>query len=359
MIRRLDLTLYDWPLALLTLGLNVAGLFVLASAAPNPRLWKLQLLFAAVALVAAALLQLFRKATVYRLSYVAYGLSLLLLVAVLFFGREVNGARSWFVLGPLRLQPSELAKLALILALARFLHGRALERWRDYLLPLALALPPVALTLVEPDLGGALVLAAIVFGIFFVRGLPWRHLAVAVLLAAVLVPTVVWPNLKPHQQERILVLLNPASDPLGAGFQVIQSMIAIGSGGVAGKGYGQGTQAQLGFVPERHTDFIFSVLAEEMGLVGALAVLLGYAALLYRLGVMAVEVLHDGDRLVIAGVMSLLAFQLLVNVGVTLGVAPVTGITLPLMSYGGTSLLTTYLALGLAQLVYRDRYEPA
>lgn len=359
MIRRLDLTLYDWPLALLTLGLNVAGLFVLASAAPNPRLWKLQLLFAAVALVSAALLQLFRKATVYRLSYVAYGLSLLLLVAVLFFGREVNGARSWFVLGPLRLQPSELAKLALILALARFLHGRALERWRDYLLPLALALPPVALTLVEPDLGGALVLAAIVFGIFFVRGLPWRHLAVAVLLAAVLVPTVVWPNLKPHQQERILVLLNPASDPLGAGFQVIQSMIAIGSGGVAGKGYGQGTQAQLGFVPERHTDFIFSVLAEEMGLVGALAVLLGYAALLYRLGVMAVEVLHDGDRLVIAGVMSLLAFQLLVNVGVTLGVAPVTGITLPLMSYGGTSLLTTYLALGLAQLVYRDRYEPA
>ncbi|GEM90146.1 rod shape-determining protein RodA [Oceanithermus desulfurans] len=359
MIRRLDLTLYDWPLALLTLGLNVAGLFVLASAAPNPRLWKLQLLFAAVALVAAALLQLFRKATVYRLSYVAYGLSLLLLVAVLFFGREVNGARSWFVLGPLRLQPSELAKLALILALARFLHGRTLERWRDYLLPLALALPPVALTLVEPDLGGALVLAAIVFGIFFVRGLPWRHLAVAVLLAAVLVPTVVWPNLKPHQQERILVLLNPASDPLGAGFQVIQSMIAIGSGGVAGKGYGQGTQAQLGFVPERHTDFIFSVLAEEMGLVGALAVLLGYAALLYRLGVMAVEVLHDGDRLVIAGVMSLLAFQLLVNVGVTLGVAPVTGITLPLMSYGGTSLLTTYLALGLAQLVYRDRYEPA
>ncbi|ADR36438.1 cell elongation-specific peptidoglycan biosynthesis regulator RodA [Oceanithermus profundus DSM 14977] len=359
MIRRLDLTLYDWPLALLTLGLNVAGLFVLASAAPNPRLWKLQLLFTGVAFVAAALLQLFRKATVYRWAYVAYGLSLLLLVAVLFFGREVNGARSWFVLGPFRLQPSELAKLALILALARFLHGRGLERWRDYLLPLALALPPVALTLVEPDLGGALVLSAIVFGIFFVRGLPWRHLAVAVLLAAVLVPTVVWPNLKPHQQERILVLLNPSSDPLGAGFQVIQSMIAIGSGGVAGKGYGQGTQAQLGFVPERHTDFIFSVLAEEMGLVGALAVLLGYAALLYRLGVMAVEVLHDGDRLVLAGVMSLLAFQLLVNVGVTLGVAPVTGITLPLMSYGGTSLLTTYLALGLAQLVYRDRYEPA
>lgn len=359
MIRRIDLTLYDWPLLLLTIGLNIAGLFVLVSASPSPHYWKMQLLFSAAALIAAVALQLFRKEVVFRWAYAAYGLALVLLAAVLVLGHEVNGARSWFVLGPLRLQPSELAKLALILALARVLHGRRLERLQDYLLPLALALPPIALTLVEPDLGGALVLAAIVFGIFFVRGLPWRHLLVAAVLAAALVPTVVWPNLKPHQKERILVLLNPASDPLGAGFQVIQSMIAIGSGGVAGKGYGQGTQAQLGFVPERHTDFIFSVLAEEMGFVGAVAVLLGYAALLYRLGAMATEVLQDRDRLVLAGVMSLLAFQLLVNVGVTLGVAPVTGITLPLMSYGGTSLLTTYLALGLAQLVYRDRYEPA
>ncbi len=359
MIRKLDPTLYDWPLVLLVLGLNVAGLFVLASAAPDPRLWKMQLLFSLVALAAALVLQLFRKGTLYRLVFPAYAFSLVLLAAVLVFGREVNGARAWFVLGPLRFQPSELAKLTLLLVLARTLQGADLRRLRDYLLPSLLALPPILLTVVEPDLGGALVMAAIVFGVFFARGLPWRHLALAAAVALVLVPTVVWPNLKPHQQERILVLLNPSSDPLGAGFQVIQSMIAIGSGGVAGKGYGQGTQAQLGFVPERHTDFIFSVLAEEMGLVGAVAVLLAYAALLYRLGVMAFEALHDADRLVIAGVISLLAFQLLVNVGVTLGIAPVTGITLPLMSYGGTSLVTAYLALALAQLVYRDRYEPA
>jgi len=359
MIRRLDLTLYDWPLVLLTVGLNVAGLFVLASAAPNPRLWKMQLLFSGLALLTTGLLQLLRKETLFRLAYLIYALSLLLLVAVLFFGREVNGARAWFVFGPVRLQPSEFAKLALILMLAHTLASRSLANWRGYLLPSVLALPPIALTVVEPDLGGALVMTAVVLGIFFVRGLPWRHLVVAGVLAGLLVPTVVWPHLQPHQRERILVLLNPQSDPLGAGFQVIQSMIAIGSGGVAGKGYGQGTQAQLGFVPERHTDFIFSVLAEEMGLVGALAILLGYAALLHRLGVMAMEVLHDGDRLVIVGVASLMAFQLLVNVGVTLGIAPVTGITLPLMSYGGSSLITTYLALGLAQLVYRDRYEPA
>ncbi len=358
MISRLDLTLYDWPLVLITLSINAAGLLILASAAPSPHLWKMQLVWTALSLAAAAALQLLRKDTLYRLSYAFYALTLLLLGAVLFFGREVNGARSWFVFGPLRLQPSELAKLSLIIVLAYYLRTRGLRRWLDYAGPLLLALPPIALTLVEPDLGSALVMSAVVFGIFFARGLPWRHLAVAALLLAVATPTVVWPHLKPYQRERVLVVLNPARDPLGAGFQVIQSMIAVGSGGVMGKGYGQGTQAQLGFIPERQTDFIFSVLAEEMGLIGALAILLGYAALLYRLGVMALESLHDADRLLIAGVITLIAFQVLVNVGVTLGIAPVTGITLPLFSYGGTSLLTTYLAIGLAQLVYRDRYEP-
>ncbi|WP_457636939.1 rod shape-determining protein RodA [Oceanithermus sp.] len=358
MIRRLDLTLYDWPLVIITLGINIAGLFILASAAPNPRLWKAQVLWTVLAITAAALLQLLRKDTLYRYSYWFYLATLLMLLAVLVFGREVNGARSWFVLGPVRLQPSELAKLTLIITMAYYLRNRPLQRITDYFIPLLLAVPPIALTLVEPDLGSALVMGAVVFGILFARGLPWKHLALAVLLVAVATPTLVWPHLKPYQQERVLVVLNPARDPLGAGFQVIQSMIAIGSGGVMGKGYGQGTQAQLGFIPERQTDFIFSVLAEEMGLVGALAILLAYAALLYRLGSMALDALHDGDRLLIAGVITLLAFQILVNVGVTLGIAPVTGITLPLFSYGGTSLLTTYLALGLAQLVYRDRYEP-
>jgi len=358
MIRRIDLTLYDWPLAIIALSINVAGLFILASAAPNPRLWKMQVLWMGVAIIATIALQGLRKSTLYKYSYSFYFLTLILLVAVLFLGREVNGAKSWFVFGPLRLQPSELAKLALIVALAYFLRNRSLQRLGDYLGPLILAAPPIALTMIEPDLGSALVMSAVVFGILFARGLPWKHLVIAGLLVAVATPTVVWPHLKPYQQERILVVLNPARDPLGAGFQVIQSMIAIGSGGVMGKGYGQGTQAQLGFIPERQTDFIFSVLAEEMGLIGALVILLAYAALIYRLGSMAIEALHDSDRLLIAGVITLIAFQVLVNIGVTLGVAPVTGITLPLFSYGGTSLLTTYLALGLAQLVYRDRYEP-
>jgi len=358
MIRRIDLTLYDWPLAIVALGINIAGLFILASAAPNPRLWKAQVLWTVLAIVAAALIQLLRKNTIYKYSLWLYLFTLLLLIVVLLVGREVNGAKSWFVFGPIRLQPSELAKLAIIITLAYYLRNKRLQRISDYLGAVLISIPPIGLTLIEPDLGSALVMSAVVFGILFVRGLPWKHILLAVMLVAVATPSLVWPHLKPYQQERILVVINPARDPLGAGFQVIQSMIAIGSGGVMGKGYGQGTQAQLGFIPERQTDFIFSVLAEEMGLVGALAILLAYAAMLYRLSSMAMEVLQDGDRLLIAGVITLLAFQILVNVGVTLGVAPVTGITLPLFSYGGTSLLTTYLALGLAQLVYRDRYEP-
>ncbi|AEB11825.1 rod shape-determining protein RodA [Marinithermus hydrothermalis] len=357
MTRAVTLTLYDWTLVALVLLVTGVGLLNLASAAPEPRLWQMQVGFVGVAGIAAVALQLFRRKQVMGWAYGLYALSLLLLALVLVWGREVNGAKAWFVLGPLRFQPSEFAKIALILALARLLDRRELRGVWDYLPPLLLAAPPILLTAMEPDLGGAMVMAGIVAGMLFIRGLPLKHILVALGLVGVLVPTVVWPNLKPYQQERILVVLNPARDPLGSGFQVIQSMIAIGSGGIWGKGYGEGTQSQLGFIPERQTDFVFSVLAEEMGFVGAVTLLLLYAGLFYRLAVMAVEVIHVGDRLVIGGVLSFIAFQVLVNVGVTLGLAPVTGITLPLMSYGGTSLLSTYVALGLALLVYRDRFR--
>jgi len=239
--------------------------------------------------------------------------------------------------------------------LARVLATRPLERVWDYLVPLAIAALPVGLVAIEPDLGGAMVIAATAFGMFFARGIPWRHLIAAGAAAVVVFPTLVWPRLLPHQKERILTALNPARDPLGSGFQVIQSMIAVGSGGITGKGYGQGTQSQLGFVPFRHTDFIFAVVAEEMGLVGAGFLLFLYGLLFWRLVALAQQLPLLVDRLVVAGVFSLFAFQVLINVGVTLGVAPVTGITLPFISYGGTSLVTLFLAVGLVELVYRDR----
>jgi len=351
---RLD---YDWGLWALALALAGFGLFVLGSAAPSEAYVVRQVLWLALGVAAAAGLQLVGKGLVYRLTPWLYLASVLLLVLVLFFGREINGARAWFVLGPLRFQPSEFAKLALILMLARVLARTSLERLWGYALPLLVVAIPVALTAAEPDLGGAMVMLATAAGVFFARGLPWRHLAVAAGLLLVLFPTVIWPRLLPHQKERILTALNPTRDPLGSGFQVIQSMIAVGSGGVLGKGYGQGTQSQLGFVPFRHTDFIFAVIAEEMGLVGALALLLGYAMLFWRLVALALMLPYLEDRLVVAGVFSMLAFQFLINVAVTLGLAPVTGITLPFISYGGTSLVVSLLAVGLVELVYRDRLE--
>lgn len=346
---------YDWGLWAIALALSAFGLFVLGSAAPSPAYVVRQAIWLTLALFLAFGVQLLSKPQLFRLSPWLYLFSIVLLALVLVFGREVNGAKAWFVLGPLRFQPSELAKLSLALMLARVLAQRSLERFWDYVVPLFVAGIPILLTAAEPDLGGAMVMAAMAAGMFFARGMPWRHLIAGAATLAVLFPTVLWPRLLPHQKERILTALNPTRDPLGSGFQVIQSMIAVGSGGVTGKGYGQGTQSQLGFVPFRHTDFIFSVVAEEMGFVGAFGLLLAYAVLFWRLIALALSLPYLEDRLLVAGIFSMLAFQVLVNVGVTLGVAPVTGITLPFVSYGGTSLVTVMLAIGLVELVYRDR----
>lgn len=340
-------------LVLLLLG---AGLLTLSSAAPGGEFMR-QLAFLGVGTVAVAAIVVLGKRRILRFVPHLYVLSLTLLVAVQFVGTRVNGAKSWIDLGPLPgFQPSELAKLALIVALAAVLHERPIRGPMGYLRPLALILPPFALVFLEPDLGGALVLLAIGAGMMLVRGLPWRHLAAFTLVFAVLFPSVVWPNLEPHQRTRLVSFMNPAADPQGSGYQVIQSTIAIGSGGLTGKGYGQGTQSQLGFIPYRHTDFIFPVLAEEGGFLAAVLLLMLYGLLFWRLVAMASECIYERDQFVIMGVLTLIGFQVLVNVGVTLGLAPVTGITLPLVSYGGTSLVSTMIALALVFVVHRDRY---
>ena len=189
-----------------------------------------------------------------------------------------------------------------------------------------------------------------------VRGVPVRHVLLVGLLLAVAVPAFVVPNLRDHQKARIVGFLNPGADPQGAGYQVIQATIAVGSGGLTGKGYGRGTQGQLGFIPFRQTDFIFPVLAEEGGFVAAVALLALYGLLFWRLVAMAVECAAARDQLLIVGVLVFVGFQVVVNVGVTLGLAPVTGITLPLVSYGGTSLVSTLVALAIAFVAHRDRF---
>lgn len=346
----------DLSLPLVVAFILGIGLATLNSAAPANEFTR-QVVFLLGGLVIIAALLWLGKSRIMRAAPHVYFASIALLLLTRVFGTEVNGAKSWLYIGPLPgFQPSELAKLGLIMMLAAAMHERPIRRLTDYLRIGLIAAPPIGLVVAEPDLGSALVLVAVAAGMVLVRGIPWRHLLVIGMVLAVLVPTAVLPNLQPHQRERLVTFLDPAADPRGNGYQVIQSMIAVGSGGLTGKGYQQGTQSQLGFIPYRQTDFIFPVLAEEGGFVASVLLLLMYGLLFWRLFAMAAEAPYDRDQLVITGVVVLIGFQVLVNIGVTIGLAPVTGITLPLVSYGGTSLVSTLVALTLAFVVHRDRF---
>lgn len=346
----------DLSLPLVVALVLAMGLVTLSSAAPGTEFVR-QAAFLVGGLVICGGLVWLGKNRILRVTPYLYVLSVALLLVTRVIGSEVNGAKSWLQLGPLpAFQPSELAKLALILALATVMHERPIRGILDYLRVGVLALVPVGLVVLEPDLGSALVLAAIAAGMVLIRGVPVRHLVLIVIAIAVAIPTVVLPNLEEHQRARLVSFLNPAADPQGAGYQVIQSTIAVGSGGLLGKGYREGTQAQLGFVPYRQTDFIFPVLAEEGGFVASVLLLLLFGLLFWRLVAMASECPYDRDQLIIMGVLVLIGFQVVINIGVTLGMAPVTGITLPMVSYGGTSLVSTLLALTVAFVVHRDRY---
>lgn len=286
-----------------------------------------------------------------------YGCSILVLIGILFFGIEANGSRSWMRLWGFSFQPSELVKIVVILALARYLAERNenfLTR-KDFILLIAMTLLPTILVILQGDLGTALMYFPILIGIMVVGGLKMRFL-VGVLIVVLCVAPTGWLLLKDYQKQRILVTFDPELDPQGYGYQTRQSLIAVGSGGVVGKGLGQGSQARLGFVPEIYTDFIFALLGEETGFLGASFILLLYLLLLMRLMRIAEMARDRTGILIITGVASLLFFHMLVNVGMTLGISPAIGIPLPLLSYGGSATLTNFIALGLALNVHCRRF---
>jgi rod shape determining protein RodA len=274
-----------------------------------------------------------------------------LLVLVHLFGTEVLGARRWIDFGVFQLQPSEVAKIIFIIILAKYFSGlsgrpslREVARSGVYLLL------PLSLVVTQPDLGTALVFIAI-WGVFLlaarVRPL---HLA-GLLTVSVLITPLIWRSLKPYQQSRLLTFLDPARDPLGAGYNVTQAQIAVGSGGLWGRGLGHGTQSQLNFLPVQHTDFIFAALVEELGFVGAIGLFILYA-LLFSRSLRAVSRSRDLFGMYLAvGITAMLLFHIFVNVGMNLGIMPVTGIPLPLVSYGGTAVIMTFVSLGLLQSV--------
>ena len=331
------------------------GLLTIASVAHDPGIMQKQLLGVATATLPIALLLALGRQRLYALAVPLYMGALFLLALTMVAGTEVNGNRNWLGHGFFQFQPLEFGKIALILMLAKYMR-EPIRGLRDYIPVALVSLPMIALVATE-DFGGTLVLFMIILGMMVVRGLPVRHLILGLVLISVAVPTVIFPHLKPYQQDRLTIFLNPARDPLGQGYQVIQSTIAIGSGGLTGKGYGEGTQSQLGFVPEVHTDFIFAPWSEEQGFIGALFLLFMFLGLFWRLAAMGGECPSETDRLVVGGVMSMLGFQVLENIGSAIGLAPVTGLTLPLVSYGVTSVISVTLSLAVVYVIHRDRYR--
>jgi rod shape determining protein RodA len=292
-----------------------------------------------------------------RYAYWLYALALVLLVGVEVRGTIGMGAQRWIDLGFFQLQPSELMKVTLVLALARFFHGADLSdvgRPLFLVIPLMMVLVPVALVLKQPDLGTALMLMAGAGVLFFVAGVRlWKF--VLVIVAGLGAIPVAWQFLHDYQKQRVLTFLNPERDPLGAGYHILQSKIALGSGGLTGKGFLQGTQSHLNFLPEKQTDFIFVMLAEEFGMLAGMALLFTYViALIYGLAI-ALRARNHFGRLVAVGVTVTFFLYVFINIAMVMGLIPVVGVPLPLVSYGGTAMMTLMLAFGLLMSVWVHR----
>jgi rod shape determining protein RodA len=293
-----------------------------------------------------------------RHAYTLYFLVLGLLIAVEVMGVIGMGAQRWIDLGIIQLQPSEIMKITLVLALARFFHGASLEeigRPTSLIIPLLLVAAPVVLVVRQPDLGTAIMLTMTAGVIFFLAGVrTWKFgLVIGAILAAM---PLGWTVLHGYQKKRILTFLNPESDPLGAGYHIMQSKIALGSGGVFGKGYLSGTQSHLNFLPEKQTDFIFTMLAEEFGMVGGLLLLGIYAIVLIYGFAIALRVHNQFGRLITLGITGTFFFYVFINIAMVMGLVPVVGVPLPLVSYGGTAMLSLMIGFGfiLCAYVHRD-----
>ena len=353
--------------AIACIGLAAVYSATYTSRGPSPLFYK-QLVWVSLGAVILFLALIPDYHTVGRYAFVLYAVSIVFLVLVMAMGRTGMGAQRWLAIGPFAFQPSELAKLSLTLALARYFAEdpkRGGYELKDLAIPGTMVLVPLILVLKQPDLGTALMLLMTSSLIFILAGINMRSVfivvAVGLTIASLVlfVPPIrdkIWGSLKPYQQNRIKAFIDPGADPRGSGYHANQSKIAVGSGQITGKGYRNGTQSQMAFLPERHTDFIFAVIAEETGLVGSSTLILLYLILLL-LGVDTAKNAKDRlGALMAGGIVSMISLYLFINVGMAVGIVPVVGVPLPLVSYGGTSIIATFLALGLLLNIQSRRF---
>lgn len=350
----------NWPLVLLIIGVASIGFAMLFSAANgNLSPWALrQMIVFGAGLGLMFVIALIDIRFWMRFAYIFYGLTLAMLIGVEFVGVERGGAKRWIDLEVFQLQPSEFMKVALVLALARYFHRLNIEdiaRPHFLIMPLLLVAAPVAFIQRQPDLGTALFLLISGGAMFFLAGVRiWKF--VVVLVAGVIAVPVIWSLLQGYQQIRILTFLSPDRDPLGAGYHILQSKIALGSGGLFGRGFMQGTQSHLSFLPERQTDFIFTMLAEEFGLAGGIG-LLGLYALLILYGFsIALSSQNQFGRLLAMGVTATFFLYAFINIAMVMGIVPVVGLPLPLISFGGTAMISVLAGFGLliSVSIHRD-----
>ena len=296
----------------------------------------------------------------YTLAYPIYGLALILLIGVDVFGVSVNGSQRWLDLKIVRFQPSEIMKLAIVLALAKYYHDlpkHYISRLTGLMGAALLILLPMALVLRQPDLGTTLLVAATGVALVFLAGVNWRVIGGAALAGAIALPLFFRFGLKEYQRSRILTFLDPSRDPTGASYHITQSKIALGSGGVTGKGFMNGTQRQLEYVPENRTDFIFTVIGEEFGLIGSLLTMGLYISVIGLCIWLSLQCKHIFSRLLILGLTTTFTLYIFINLGMVMGLAPVVGVPLPLISYGGTVILTVMAGFGLVLSAHLHRHN--
>ena len=341
-------------------GIGTAMLYSIAGSSWSPWAWKHLLRFG-VLLVAMIGLAMVHPKWWFHAAYPVYGLLLLLVLMIEFtpLGYTAGGARNWLNLGFIRIQPAEFVKIGLVLALARWYHGHSAQdaRWSwKLLIPAGMIGVPFLLVAKQPDLGSAMVIGLTGAAVMFMAGLSWRVIAAGAAAAVAIIPPFVMFVMHDYQRNRVLTFLNPEADPSGTGYNIIQSKIALGSGGLLGKGYGLGSQSQLEFLPERHTDFIFSTVSEEFGFLGSFTVLACYLALiLISLRIAALSHSHFG-RISAAGMTAFLALFVLINGAMVMGLAPVVGVPMPLLSYGGSTMMTVMIGFGLILSTHVHRY---
>lgn len=357
----------DFALLFAAAGILTYGCFAIYSASKGgnagARLVERQLVWAIIGFVAAVVVASFDHGVFERLAGKLYVVNLVLLLAVVVTGSSAKGSQRWIGFGPIQIQPSEVAKILLIIALAAFLVRRMekIRSFETFAYSFLYLAAPMLLIFKQPDLGTSLVLMSIWVTMLFVMGTDIKNVLLFAVCCIVLGFTVfhVHGILKPYQKNRLVSFIDPAADPRGSGYHVMQSRIAIGSGQMFGKGYLGGTQRELRFIPEQHTDFIFTVVGEELGFAGSVLLLGLYLLMVWR-GLHILSATEDTfGRAIAAGVVGMFMFHIMVNVGMTLGIMPVTGVPLPMFSYGGSSLVSNLMAIGLLEGISMRRHKIA